>query len=173
LGWALWGERDGSATTEAESSPSDLSTVASAIQNPAGHTVDTASRKDPINTGSAKQIPLQSDERRFEQHKAELTAKTRAQLIKIKPPQEDADEFATFWESAIAETIDEIDNAVDFDSADMAYGSATARATDLEDGIVQFERVRATARGRKAKGSVVDTLKEIWYSGGGRRYLPI
>lgn len=85
---------------------------------------------------------------------------------------EEADEFSTFWESAIAETIDEIDNAIDFDSADMTYSSATIRATDLEDGIIKFERVRATGRGRRAKESIIDTIKGIWYSGSGR-YLPI
>jgi len=170
LGWAFWGEGDGSATSEAEKSLSDLSTVTSTTQNPVGHTVGPASPQDPA---SGKTIPRQSDESRLGQHKAELAAKTRAQLVKIKPPQEDAEEFTTFWESAIDETIDAIGNAMDFDSADIAYGSATARATDLQDGIVQFERVRATGRGRKAKGSVIDTLKEIWYSGGGRRYLPI
>jgi hypothetical protein len=109
----------------------------------------------------------------FEPHcKAELAAKTRSHLSKIKPPTEEVDEFSTFWESAIAETIDEIDNAIDFDSADMTCSSATARATDLEDGIVKFERVRATGRGRRAKESIIDTIKGIWYSGSGR-YLPI
>jgi hypothetical protein len=87
--------------------------------------IATETDGSPKNPASGKTIGSKLD-----QHKAELAAKTRSHLSKIKPPTEEADEFSTFWESAISETIDEIDNAIDFDSADMAYSSATARATD-------------------------------------------
>jgi ABC-type uncharacterized transport system fused permease/ATPase subunit len=132
----------------------------------------------PVSVGrtvatSGKETPIQSDQRtKLDAHKSDLAAKALARFGNFKSPKEDADEFATFWESAIAETLDEIDKSLDFDSADSTYGSATIRVDNLQDGIVQLERVRATGRGRRGKGSVLETLKGIWYSGAGR-YLPI